>query len=263
MQKPIVVLLVGLCLLLVACDSGQSDRAELPDDPQALLEQVVENMQSIESFRMTLEQLGTPYPLLLSFDGVNIVEAELRRGTAQFVNPNELFINVTLRIGVVVTVDIFSLDDRQWASFPSGAPWYLLPAFPDFDISKLMAEGKGMERAMTNLENIEVLGEEELIDGTNAIHIQANASGEIVQGLLFGLIEPEDDVRVDAYINTADGRFSVVEVTMLETATDESGDPSVWRIEFYDYNAEKDFEAPAQAQAEATEEATAEVTEEA
>lgn len=254
MQKFVVVLLIGFGLLLTACTSGDATRNELPSDPQALLEEIVENMQATDTFRLTIEQTGTPYPLLLSFDGVNIVEAELRRGTAQFVSPNELFINVTLRIGVVVSVDIFSLDDRQWASFPSGAPWYQLPPFPDFDISKLMAEGAGMEYAMTNLEDIEILGEETLIDGTNALHIQANASGEVVRGLLFGLIEPEDDVKVDAYINTADSRFSLVEVTMLET-TEENEDPSVWRIEFYDYDAEKEFEVPPQAQAEATEEA--------
>lgn len=264
-QKSIVVILIGLCLVLTACGGDQASRNELPSDPQALLEQIVKNMQATDSFRLTIEQLGAPYPLLLSFDGVNLVEAELRRGTAQFVAPNELFVTATLRIGVVVTVDIFSLDDKQWASFPSGAPWYRLPAFPDFDISKLMQDGHGMEHAMTNLEDIEVIGEETLIDGTNALHIQARASGEVVRGLLFGLIEPEADVQVDAYINTADSRFSLVEVTMLETATEDVEDPSVWRIEFYDYDEPKDFDVPPQARAEATAEVTeeAEATEEA
>ena len=241
MQNFIVGLLVGLCILLTACDTGQSSRAELPDDPQALLETVVENMQATGTFRLTIEQVGPPYPLLLSFDGISNVQAELRRGTAQFVNPNELFINVNMRIGVVVSIDIFSLDDKQWASFPSGAPWYQLPPYPDFDISRLMAEGDGMEYAMTNLENIKVIGEETLIDGTNAIHIQAEAAGEVVQGLLFDLIEPEGDVKVDVYINTADARFARVEITMLETLSEDSEELSVWQIEFYDYDEPKDF----------------------
>lgn len=253
MQKFIVVLMVGLCLIMAACDTGQSTSRELPEDPQVLLSEVVENMQAIDTFRMTVEQVGKPYPLLLSFDGTSVVQAELRRGTAQFVSPNELFINVNLRIGVVVTVDIFSRDDIQWASFPSGGPWYQLPPFPDFDISRLMAEGDGMEYAMENLVDIKVIGEETLIDGTNAIHIQANATGDVVRGLLFGLIEPEDDVQVDVFINTADTRFALVEVTMLETVTEENNEQSVWRIEFYDYNAPQDFEAPLLA--EATEEA--------
>lgn len=255
MQKFIVVLMVGLCLIVSACATGQSASQDLPEDPQALLSEVVENMQAIDTFRMTLEQVGQPYPLLLSFDGTSIVQAELRRGTAQFVSPNELFINVTLRIGVVVSVDIFSRDDVQWASFPSGGPWYQLPPFPDFDISRLMAEGDGMEYAMANLEDIEVIGEETLIDGTNTIHIQAHATGEVVRGLLFGLIEPEGDVQVDAYVNPIDTRFALVEVTMLETVTEDDNEQSVWRIEFYDYNAPQDFEAPTIAHAEATEEA--------
>ncbi len=255
MQKFIVVLMAGLCLLMTACDTGQAQREEVSIDPQDLLGEVVENMQAIETFRMTLEQVGPPYPLLLSFDGTSIVEAELRRGTAQFVSPNELFINVNLRIGVVVTVDIYSRDDVQWASFPSGGPWYQLPPFPDFDISRLMAEDDGMEYAMANLVDIKVIGEETLIDGTTAIHIQANATGEVVRGLLFGLIEPEDDVQVDVFINPEDNRFALVEVTMLETLTEDSDEKSIWRIEFYDYNEAQDFEAPKQALAEATEEA--------
>lgn len=263
-QKSIVVLLIGLCIVLTACGDDQSSRNELPSDPQALLEEIVDNMQSTDTFRLTIEQNGAPYPLLLSFDGVNLVEAELRRGTAQFIAPNELFISAKLRIGVVITVEIYSLDDKQWASL-SGAKWYELPPYPDFDISKLMQDGRGMERAMTNLEDIEILGEETLIDGTTALHLQANASGDVVRGLLFGLIEPEADVKVDAYINLADSRFSLVEVTMLETATEDVEDPSVWRIEFYDYDEPKDFEVPPQARAEATAEATAnvEATEEA
>ena len=255
MQKFIVVLMVSLCLIVTACATEPSTSQDLAKDPQVLLSEVVENMQAIDTFRMTIEQVGQPYPLLLSFDGTSIIEAELRRGTAQFISPNELFINVNLRIGVVVTVDIYSRDDIQWASFPSGGPWYQLPPFPDFDISRLMAEGDGMEYAMENLVDIEVIGEETLIDGTNAIHIQANATGEVVRGLLFGLIEPEDDVQVDVYINTADTRFALVEVTMLETLSEDSDEQSVWRIEFYDYNAPQDFEAPVIAEAEATEEA--------
>ena len=253
-QKFIVVLLAGLSLVLAACGTGQASRVELPTDPQALLGEVIANMQAVDSFRMTIEQSGPPYPILLSFDGTSIVHAELRRGTAQFVSPNELFINVNLKIGVVVSVDVFSLDDLQWASFPSGAPWYQLPPFPDFDISRLMAKGDGMEYAMTNLENVNIIGEETLIDGSTAIHIQANATGEVVRGLLFGLIEPEDDVQVDVYINPADSRLALVEVTMLETVTEDSDERSIWRIEFYDYNAPRAFDVPPQARAEATEE---------
>jgi len=242
--KHIVIFVVGLCLLLTACDTGGGDAVELPDDPQAFLEEIVANMQSLETFRMTVEQIGQPYPLLLSFDGINNVQAELRRGLAQYVAPNELFINVTLRIGVVVSVDIYSLDNEQWASFPSGAPYYKLPPYEGFDIGRLMADGDGLEYAMTNLQNIEIIGVESLIDGTETIHIQATAPGDVVQGLLFDLIEPQDDVKVDAYVRTDDSRFAQVEVTMLETVTEDNDEPSVWRIEFYDYNAEADFAVP-------------------
>lgn len=263
MPKHIVVVIVGLCLLLTACDTGGGSRVNLPEDPQTFLEEIVVNMQALDTFRMTIEQVGLPYPLLLSFDGINNVQAELRRGIAQFVAPDELFINVTLRIGVAVSVDIYSLENEQWASFPSGAPYYKLPPYEGFDIKRLMADGDGLEYAMTNLQNIEIVGVENLIDGTEAIHIKSTADGEVVQGLLFDLIDPQDDVQVDAYIGTADNRFALVEVTMLETVTEDNPEPSVWRIEFYDYNAEKDFPVPNTRNDELMPEVTAEVTEEA
>ncbi len=262
MPKHIAVFFIGLCLLLTACDAGGGSQVELPEDPQAFLEEVVVNMQALDTFRMIVEQTGVSYPLLLSFDGVNVVRADLRRGVAQFIAPDELFINVTLRIGVVVSVDIYSLEEDQWASFPSGAPYYKLPPYEGFDIGRLMADEDGMEYAMTNLNDIEILGVETLIDGTDAIHVTATADGDVVLGLLFGLIEPQDDVKVDVYIDPVSKRFTLVEVTMLETVNDETDEPAVFRIEFYDFNDEKDFVAPQDTIDELMPEVTAEVVEE-
>jgi hypothetical protein len=254
-QKFIVVLLAGLCFLITACGAEQPSN-EIPTDLRELLGEVVENMQATDTFQLTLEQIGPPYPLLLSLDGVSVIEAELQRGTAQFINPNELFINAKLRIGFSVSVDIFSRDERQWVSFPSGGSWHQLPPFPDFDISRLMAENDGMDYAMKNLNDIEFIGEETLIDGTTALHLQANATGDVVYSLLFGLVVLDENVQVDVYITPDDKRLALVELTMLESNLGDNDEKSVWRLEFYGYNEPQYFDSPpAKDEAEATEEA--------
>lgn len=243
----ILLLLTGLGLALSACRGGQPAAVETPDDPQALLETAVENMQTADSFRMIIEQRGQPYPIRLSLDGVNRITAEWQRGAAQYISPSELYIQVKLNIGITTMVDIFSLDDQQWIRLASGAPWLPFSVGEIFDISRLMAAGDGLEYAMTRLTAPQILGQIALIDGAETTHIRATAAGETAASLLLGLLEPSGDVRMDVYIRTDSQHLALIEITLLEAAAD---DPTVWRIEFYDYGAPRDFDRPPQAAAQ-------------
>ena len=51
-----------------------------------------------------------------------------------------------------------------------------------------------------------------------AWRIEASAAGDAVEVLLFGFIDPQDDVEIDAYITCADGRLALIEILMLETS---------------------------------------------
>ena len=240
MPKFTLLLLTALCWMLTAC-ADRPPAAQMPEDPQALLKTAVDAIQAADSFRMTIEQTGSPYPMRLSFDGVNMLTAELQRGAAQYVSPNELFIQVKLDIGVTAVIDLFSRGDHQWIRLVGGAPWLTLPVAEDFDISRLMARGDGLEYAMTHLNAPQILGEAALIDGTQTFHIRATASGETVQGLLFGLLEPKGEVQIDVHIRTDSQHPALLEMTM---PTADDAEPAVWRIEFYDYDAPRDFEGP-------------------
>ena len=159
--------------------------------------------------------------------------------------PNELHISASVRLIIPLAMDIYSRDDRQWLSFPSGAPWIQLPAFDDFDVRRLLAAGDGIEKLMTDLQNPRLADAEALVDEQAAWRIEATAAGDAVAVLLFGFIDPKDDVEIDAYITVEDGRLALIEILMLETAGDPNAAPSLWHISFYDYDAPRGFEAPA------------------
>ncbi len=236
--------LVLTCVLLLASVSlswGQEARSSVP---QELLDAAVDNLQSAESFKLAIKQSGEPYPLALSFDGVNLLPATLTGAEAQYVSPNELHINALLQLFIPLSLDVYSLDDRQWLSFPSGAPWILLSAFEDFDINRLLAAGDGIKYVMANLQDPQIVPDGAPADEDTVWHLQARAAGDGVAGLLFGFIEPQDDVEIDAYIAAEDGRFKLLEITMLETVGDPDRDAAVWHIRFYDYDAPPVFEPP-------------------
>ncbi|MCY4061418.1 MAG: LppX_LprAFG lipoprotein [Chloroflexi bacterium] len=236
-----IALFIALALLAVA-GLSLAQKAEL-SAPQLLLNDAIAQLQSAESFRLAIEQRGQPYPLSLSFDGVNTMEATLESADAQVISPDELYISARLRLIIPLTMDIYARADRQWLSFPGGAPWIPLPAFEGFDVSRLLAPGDGIEKMMTELREPQITAAA-LVDQQPAWHIQATAAGDAVEGLLFGFINPVDDVEIDAYLTVEDGHLALIEILMLETASDADVAPSVWRIRFYDYDAPRAFEPP-------------------
>lgn len=236
--------IIIVAALVVFGGLAQAQEA-LEPEPRALLDAAAEQMQAAESFRLAIEQSGQPYQLALTFDGVNMLPATLEGAEAQILSPNELHISAWVRLIIPLAMDIYSRDDRQWLSFPSGAPWLQLPAFDDFDVRRLLAAGDGIEKMMTELQEPRIVDAEALVDEQKAWRIEAAAAGDAVELLLFGFIDPKDDVEIDAYITAADGRLALLEILMLETIGDPDAAPSVWHIRFYDYDAPRGFEAPA------------------
>ena len=234
-------------LLLLSQSASSRPLAQETDEiePQTLLDIAVDQLQSADSFKLTITQTGEPYPLALSFDGVNMLPATLSGAEAQYLSPNELHISALVQLFIPLSLDIFSRDEHQWLSFPSGAPWLELPAFEDFDVNRLLAPADGIEYVMENLQDLHVVDAEALLDEEEVRHLRARAAGAGVSGLLFGFIEPQDDVRNRCLCrNRGRAICPVLEITMLETLGDPEKEPSVWHIQFHDYDAPPDFEPP-------------------
>lgn len=237
------LVLVLICLGLTGWAAPSLAQEERPQ-AQALLQEAVEHLRAAASFKLLITQSGQPYPLALSFDGVNALPASLIGADAQFISPDELHIAASLRMFLPLSLDIYSRDDRQWLSFPSGAPWIALPAFAGFDVNRLLATNDGIEYALASLRDPQIIDHDATLDETNSWLIRGTAAGEVVSGLLFGFIEPETDVQVDVFINAETGRLQRIDIDMLLNADDPAAESSIWHIEFHAYDAPRDFEAP-------------------
>lgn len=241
-----VRVLVVVATLLFTFPAGRVSwaQAEPTTTAQEWVDGAVDHLQAANSFKLLIEQTGAPYPLALSFDGVNMLPATLTSAEAQYVSPNALHISALLQFFIPLALDIYSQDDRQWLSFPSGAPWVLLPAFEDFDTNRLLAADDGIEYVMEHLQDPQLVEGDAPLDGDALWQVQGRAAGEGVSGLLFGFIEPQADVAISAFIRPEDGRFASLEITMLESLGDPQTEASVWNIRFYDYDAPPDYDAP-------------------
>lgn len=239
-------LILCLSLLTISGALSLAQETDQTDAPAAtaLLDAAVDQLQAADSFKLAITQSGEPYPLSLTFDGVNMLPASLKSAEAQYISPDELHISALLQLFIPLSLDIYSLGEQQWLSFPSGAPWLQLPAFEGFDVNRLLAAGDGIEFVMDNLENPQILDDQAQDGDEIAFQLQARAAGAGVSGLLFGFIEPQDDVEIVAGIDAADGRFASLDITMLETVGDPEIEPSVWHIQFSDYDEPRDFEPP-------------------
>lgn len=248
-------LLLLMAMMLTACGNDGASQ-QTPTDPSAVLHDVITSMRGIDTFQLEIEQTGAPYPLDISLDGETIVPATIARGTGQFVAPNVLFATVNVDMGLVLTIDIYTRDNLQWVAVPSGSDnWISFPPVSDFNLADFLAENEGLDLALSNLQAVEILGETELIDGSRAIHVRGLTDGDLISDLIFGLIPADAEVQVDLFIDPETNYFSQVEITMLGTETEEVPEPSLWRVEFFDYNGAKNFSVPERLTGEATEEA--------
>ncbi|GAB1420993.1 hypothetical protein MASR2M15_11250 [Anaerolineales bacterium] len=241
--------LIPLLILLIAACSPTEEPATDVQDPIVLLQEAVDQIQSYETFHMILEQTGAPYYFGIAFDeGDDVIGARLLRAQGQFINPDELFANVKLNIGLTASVDLFARGDDQWLRPPASKDWVHFPFAEGFDPGRILAADAGLQAALSTLQNIEYMGLETLIDGSQAYHIKGTASGEVVNDLMFGLLTLENDVDVDIYIDQVAKNPSQIIVTMPETITAEDPEPTRWVIEIFDINAEPSFEYPGAAQ---------------
>lgn len=227
----LLILLALICCLPL--------RAQTKPTAQMVLENALAELQSAQSFRLSIRQSGASYPLSITIDGTTMLPATLQSADAQYISPNELHISAALQLFLTVTMDVYSLGNRQWISLPSGAPYFALPAFAGFDVNRLLARDAGFTRVVANLQGLEMVA----TDAAGTAHLRARSDGEVVSGLLFGFIEPGGDVEIDFWID-ADGRFAQLELLMLDTFAAAPEDPARWHIAFSDYDGPRDFTPP-------------------
>ena len=241
-----ILMLLSVLAILAGCTGNATPEPteEIEIDPVSLLDQAITQLGSAKAFRMIVEQKGAPWYFAVTLDGgATSVAANLRRAEAQFIAPEVLFSTVNIRVaGLTVAMDIFARGIDQWIR-PLGATWFNVDFAEGFDASQLLADTSGFQAALRELTSLEYAGETTLIDGSQTHHARGMASGNLVDELLFGLLQTDEDVIVDVYVDQTTSFPSLLEVTQPETGTDDE-EPTKWVIEIYDVNEEPIYEDP-------------------
>lgn len=236
----VLVIIVGIAAAVFLVMANPPPEAAPPPEPRALLAEVIETLRGVETFRMLIDQTGAKYVFRVTLDqGQSEVTAVMSRAEAQYVNPNGLSATATLSIGGLppIGIDIFAQGTDQWFKLV-GSPWIQYPIAEGFDPGRLIQDDSGFPAALTALESIEYIGAETLDTGVATQHIRGIAKGQVINDLMFGLLDVPADkpVTVDVYVDTAITLPALLVVTLPGTATEREPDDTQWRIEVYDIN---------------------------
>jgi len=262
-----------MIMALAGC-TGDTQPTPTPPDSRALLGTVIDNLQQLKTFRILIEQSGTPYLFRVTLDqGVSETVAEMRRADAQYENPNVLYADRRLSLGGLppVGVEIFARGSDQWFKL-LGTDWIKYPIAEGFDPGTLIQEDSGFPAALSKLEGLTYVGDETLDTGEAVFHVRGLAQGQVINDLMFGLLTvTQDNINVDVYVEKTFLLPALLVVSLPGTATEQTPQDTQWRIEVYAINTPSDFKGPAldsapsattevQGTSEATAAATAEVT---
>jgi hypothetical protein len=256
-------LLAILLTVLMGCGPAADTPTPTPPSPETLLEQAIDNIRNAESFAMNVEQGGAPFPFIFQLRANDDpFRTVMRRADAHFVAPDQLHASARMRVenAPPISLQLYVNGFTQWLKPPLFG-WTQYEYAPGFNPRLLMGEESGFNSALSRLNRIDFLGQEQRF-GEAVYHVRGEASGQVVNDLLFGLLIINEDIAiVDVYIEVATRFPSELLLTLPDTATDERED-TFWRIELFNFNEPQEFETPppARATAEATDEATAEAT---
>lgn len=233
------LLLAGLlaALLLSACGGGQT--AVPPPDPLALMSEAAGLIRSADTFRMIVDQTGPAYPIETDFGTVSF-----RRANAQYVAPDKLQASVAvLALGARLDVEVFARGANQWFRAPlwTGDQWLHASFAPGFNPEVLIAKDTGFQAAVNAARQLEFVGETQLENGQNVLHVRGVADGAALNGLLVGLIEMTGETAVDVFIDR-DSHFPARFV--LTEPVEGRDEPRVWTLDILDINAPAALDDP-------------------
>lgn len=226
MRRFVIVLL----LLSFGCTGAPT---AAPPDPQQLLSQAAANIRQTETFRMTVERTGREYYINTDYG-----YAEFRRAEVQYAAPDTIQAGVrVIAAGLPIDLEIFFRGQNQWLrGIWTNNTWVRLAFVPGFTPAALMAAETGFQAAIKALTRLQMIGSEQLVDGTPVYHIKAEAEGEDVSAFMAGLIQVTGQVVADVFIHRESLLPVRFEIVQPEGEGAEDAEPTVWEIEVYDFD---------------------------
>lgn len=229
---PIFLLLI--CLSLAACN--QSAPEMLP--PDEIVNRSVERMTNLDSFHFVIDRSGAPAYLdteeTLSFS----------RAEGNFVAPDRA--NAAIRIiapGLVAELSIVGIGDSYWETNLLSGQWQALPAGTGFNPAVLFDPVIGFQPLLeSDLTDLQLVGIEELeeLPGQQLYYLTGRITGEHLYAMSYEMIGPED-MNIQLWI--APETFELYRAIITEPTADPA-DPSIWQLDFWDFNTPVTIEPP-------------------
>jgi hypothetical protein len=235
-DRKIAGLMLILILILAACGSS----GEPPPDPLSLIDEAAGYIQTADAFAVTIERSGAP----VYIDTTGLIN--FLRAAGSYVAPDRVQARVRVLVGGIAgDIDVIAIGTDQYYRHPilTGGQWLNAEFSPGFNAENLVRSESGLGRAMNALQNVEMVGQED-IDGTAMWHIKGSAVGSEVAALTIGLIPAQDDVLVDLYIRVDNHHAERMVLVQPDTVSESEPIPSTWTVEVYDYNGDYTIDAP-------------------
>ncbi len=229
----------GILLLLLLGMLASCRTPELPDLPPAeLVSKAAASMDGLRGFHFVIDRSGAPAYIdsrqTLSF----------RRAEGLYAAPDRAQAQVRLILpGLVTDVNVVSVGAVQWETNPLSGEWVELPPDWGFNPTVLFREDVGLPAILAaDLTDMTVADPERLEDGPDMLlyKVTGIVSGERLYEMSGSLIGP-DPVQVTLWIEPES--FVIHRIVAVEPVPD-SEEPSVWQVEFSQFDAVFEIEPP-------------------
>jgi lipoprotein LprG len=212
-------------------------------DPEPTPEEIMQNtavrMSQLAGFHFAITHSGPAAYL----DPDNIIS--LVRVDGDFAAPDKAQATVLVRLsGFVTKVDVISVANVQWQTNPLTGQWEELPPDWGFNPAVLFDADIGLQAILAaDMSDLVLAGKEKLEDGPDGelYALTGVVAGDRLFQMSGGLIGP---AAAEAQLWVMPETFELVRVILTEPTASEDAAPSVWQVDFANYNQEIEIEPP-------------------
>ena len=241
MKKRLIVLFMLIpALLLAACGSDENND-ETPTDTTALINNAADELDNASSFQFVLTQTGAE--TFFIFGDLQDFDIVFGNAVATFVSPDRVKADFNVRVNAnTVKAEILAVGTNQYLnlSLLTGNDYVQDVYVEDFQPSDLISSERGLGSALRNMQNVEFIGNEDILGGIAVYHLRGTIIADRVRSVTVGLMATETgDIVTDLYIRR-DGTNRVALIELQEPSPPDAEEDlsKTWVIEFRGYNQE-------------------------
>lgn len=233
------VLVIGLILAggvaFFFLNGDDSTDSETLPEAAPLMVDAADNLQNAKTFQMEMRHEGTS-TLITEFLDFKIF---FERATALFVQPDRISGVVSVQIdSLIQDFDLVIIGDDHYGKnrVLTQNEWESMVLARGFNGSDLQDEEYGINVALENIENLEMVGRDE-VDGIPVYHLKGEVDAAYVRSVTVGLMgTAEGLVPIDVYVRVRDSYPARLILTEPRIEDGENLDPTIWTIDFVGYN---------------------------